>query len=188
VTLAAPVAITGGDITIAGPIDSAPNRGYSLTLTPGKGKTAVLSGDIGATNPPGGLAITANRILSNSISSNGGKNGVGISLIGGGNNAQPAPTVTSAVLNGAGTDLTVQFTLTPLPAGAYTAQVFYTPSAPAQGQQLLDTYSDLTNATVTRTIPVSSAVTAGGYITVTATPASDDTSAFSTGALIAAGA
>lgn len=301
-TLTAPVAVTGGEITFASTIDSAPNRGYSLTLTPGKGKSATLGGDLGLTNPLGGLAITAkedasaavtatgyvalagdlgystvdgltigpnvdatfsggglirnftgdgvligtppapilplpavvepvitgftisgnggngidamstyggtftsnailnnggagvvidggvgNRLLSNSIWGNGGETGVGIALVNGGNNSQPAPTVTSAVLNPGGTSLTVQFTLDPLPSGAYTAQVFYTPTGPAQGQQLLQTLAGQTQGAVTTTIPVSSAVVANGFITVTATTDTGDTSQFSAGAVIPAG-
>jgi len=306
VTLAAPVAVTGGNISFGGTIDSAPNKGYPLTLTPGESKTATLSGDVGATNPLGGLTVAAkknatgtvvatgsvtlagdlgysnpdglsigpgvtatfsggglirnfsgkspggngvvigavptpqvplpvvsdpqisgftisgnsgngisalgtnggrfttnailnnggsgvvidagvhNRIESNSISANGGTTGLGIALVAGGNNAQPAPSVTSAVLNATGTDLTVTFTLDPLPAGPYTAEVFYTAVEPAQGQQLLQRLTAQTQATVSTTITVSSAVVAGGYVTVSATTASGDTSQFSTGVEVSA--
>lgn len=58
-TLVAPVALSGGEITFSGAIESTPNRGYSLTLTPARGKTARLSGDIGAAQPLGGLSIQA---------------------------------------------------------------------------------------------------------------------------------
>lgn len=296
-TLTGPVAVTGGDITFASTIDSVPNRGYSLSLTPGNGKTATLTGNAGLTNPLGGLVITApdqstatvtasgyvalagdlgystkngltigpnvtatfdkgglirnfangdgvvigttpastitvvdpvisgftisgnggaginamgtnggrftsnaifnnggtgvvidggvhNQILTNSIWSNGGDTGRGIELVAGGNNGQPAPVVDSAVLNPANSSLTVTFTLDPLPAGESTAQVFYTPASPAQGQQWLDTLSLKTDTTVTKTITVSSAVVAGGYVTVTVTTANGDTSKFSTGVAV----
>ncbi len=297
--LAGPVAISGEDITFAATIDSAPNRGYPLSLTPGAGKTASLGGDIGLTNPLGGLVVfpagsgtatvtaphyialagdlpysntdglsigpsvnasftggglirnfsgngvtigppqqlpiplpnvdkpvitkytisgnggygidargtyngafndnailnnadigvvidtgVGNQVLNTSISSNGGNNTLGIALKSGGNNSQPAPKVDSVEWNTAATELTVEFTLDPLPAGDYMAQVFYTPTLPAQGQQLLATLPDLTTKKVTVTIPVSSAVTATGYITVTATTASGDTSQFSDGFVV----
>ena len=302
-TLTGPVSVSGGDISFEGSIDSTPNRGFTLSLNPGDGGTALLNGDIGLTNPPGGLAVTANKnntasivahhwvalsgdlansstdglsigpdvtatfdggglirnfagdgvsigvtpavvlpqptvvdpvianfaisgnhnyginamgtygarfisnailnngaitgdagvlinngvhntLDSNSIWSNGGQDGLGISLINGGNNSQAAPVVNSAVLDPTKTELTVEFSLSPLPDAPYTAQIFYTPAAPAQGQQLLLTLKDQVQGTVVQTIPVSSGIAAGGYITVTATTAAGDTSQFSAGAQI----
>ncbi|WP_102806569.1 right-handed parallel beta-helix repeat-containing protein [Mycobacterium sp. ENV421] len=58
-TLAGPTSITGGDITFSGRIDANAGSGYQLSLTPGDGKTATLNGDVGATNPLGGLTVTA---------------------------------------------------------------------------------------------------------------------------------
>ncbi|TGD84587.1 right-handed parallel beta-helix repeat-containing protein [Mycolicibacterium sp. CH28] len=289
-TLVGPVSVAGGDITFGGRIDSQSGRGYQLTLTPGDGKTAQLNGDVGVTNPLGGLTLatsgsnasatviaphyvalagnlgfsntkglsigdgvtatftggglianftdsgvviaqsngstiqdfaisgnggngvqlnettgaliennviidngsdgvvvstgSGNQILSNSIYGNGGTGGLGIHLQTGGNNDQPAPDVQSAVLSG--TSLTVTFTVQPPSSGLYTVQVFYSPStagSPVQGQQLLDTVTNVQgHKDVTITVP--GTVSAGGFITVTATSASGDTSEFSTAATI----
>lgn len=58
-TLTGPVNVSGGDITFNGTIDSTPGAGYTLTLLPGDGKTASLNGDVGVSNPLGGLTIQA---------------------------------------------------------------------------------------------------------------------------------
>lgn len=58
-TLTGPVSVSGGDITFNGRIDSTPGAGYTLTLLPGDGKTASLNGDVGVSNPLGGLTVQA---------------------------------------------------------------------------------------------------------------------------------
>ena len=288
VTLAGPVSISGGDITFGATIDSTPDRGYSLALTPRNGGTASLGGDVGAANPLGGISVSAvddgsatvtapgyialagnlgfaaatgitvgngatanftgggvvqnfsgdgiligqstdsvirdfaisgngkagvqmngataasidgnvilnnsgagvvvnggsgNRILSNSISGNGGVGGLGISLLNGGNNNQPAPLVSSAVLNPAG--LQVRLTLD---SGSYTVQVFYSPAGQvtaAQGQQLLGSELLTGPGAITLTfgtLPVD--VVAGGVVTAAVTRANGDTSGFSAGTVV----
>lgn len=58
-TLVGSVSVAGGDILLGGAIDSQQGKGYQLGLTPGKGKTANLNGVVGATNPLGGLQLSA---------------------------------------------------------------------------------------------------------------------------------
>lgn len=58
-TMTGPVSVSGGDITFDGSIDSTPAAGYPLTLLPGDGKTASLNGDVGVSNPLGGLTVQA---------------------------------------------------------------------------------------------------------------------------------
>lgn len=283
-TLTGPTSVSGGDITFNGPIDSAPNRGYQLTLTPENGGTATLNADTGIVNPLGGLTVLAaaggsatvnaphyvalagnlgfsgergisigegvtatftgggliqnftasgivieqstgsvfanfvinangidgiqlnnatntlvenntildngaegvvvsagsgNQILSNSIFGNGGIGALGIVLQNGGNNNQPAPTVTSATL--VGEKLNLELTVEPADSGLYTVQVFYSPAgigATVQGQQLIQTLTAV-QGQVDVTIAAPSYITVGGYITVTSTNASGDTSEFS---------
>jgi parallel beta-helix repeat protein len=132
---------------------------------------------------------TGNRILSNSISGNA----VGITLKNGGNNAQPAPNMVSASLDSTGTQLTVDFTVNSAdqpPSGVYSVQVFYSPPGQlgaVQGVQLLQTYTGVSaGELVQKVIAVPSNLTQGGYVTVTATPSTGDTSPFSNGAQFAA--
>ncbi len=148
---------------------------------------ALIENNVIINNASDGVVVstgTGNQILSNSIYGNGGTNGLGIHLQSGGNNGQPAPELQSAVLDG--TNLTVTFTVKPPNSGLYTVQVFYTPSpavGPVQGQQLVDTVTGLQGQSdVTITAP--DWVATGGFITVTATSATGDTSEFSTAATI----
>ena len=58
-TLTGPVAVYGGDIDFGGPVDALAGKGFQLSLNPGAGKTATITGDVGSTNPLGGLEISA---------------------------------------------------------------------------------------------------------------------------------
>lgn len=148
----------------------------------------VVEGNVILNNGSDGVVISAgsgNQVLSNSIFGNGGTGGLGIHLEGGANNDQPPPDLDSATLDSA--DLTVTFTVEPPNSGAYTVQVFYSPAGATpeiQGQQLLQTLTGIDGpTTVTISAPVN--VVAGGYITLTATSTSGDTSEFSGAAQIA---
>lgn len=147
---------------------------------------ASIDGNVILNNSGSGVVVnggSGNRILSNSILGNGGTGGLGISLINGGNNNQPAPLVNSAVLNPAG----LQVGLT-LDSGSYTVQVFYSPAGQvtaAQGQQLLGSELITGPGSVTLTfgtLPVDVAV--GGVVAATVTRASGDTSGFSAGTVV----
>lgn len=139
-----------------------------------------------------GVAVKAaddNAILSNSIFGNGGK---GISLSNG-NDDQPAPQVKSAVLGGDNT-LVVSGTIEPLIGymDGFELQVFYSPStdsANVQGRQLIYTTSDAAAGPFSYQISAPPGVTAGGFITATATPTTgaSNTSKFSDSATIAVG-
>ncbi len=60
VSLTGPVSIgaPGGDIIFGGAIDALPGKGLTLTFTTAPGRHIVLSGDVGAANPLGGIAVT----------------------------------------------------------------------------------------------------------------------------------
>lgn len=148
---------------------------------------ALVDSNIIINNVGDGVVVSAgdgNRIHSNSIFGNGGPDGLGIHLQDGGNNDQPAPSIQSASL--AGENLSLAMTVEPAASGPYTVQVFYSPasSGPSiQGQQLVQTLTDV-EGHVSVTIPAPTYVTAGGYITVTSTSSSGDTSQFSSAAII----
>ena len=126
-----------------------------------------------------------NEILSNSISGNA----FGITLTNGGNNGQGAPVNVTASLNPAKQELTVGFTVTASSqpsAGPYLVQVFYSAKdlpGTVQGVQLLETYDGVpAGQPFAKVITVPSTAAGGGFITVTATSKTGDTSAFSASA------
>jgi uncharacterized repeat protein (TIGR01451 family) len=113
-------------------------------------------------------------VLSNSISGNMLD---GIELAGG-NNAQVAPVLTSAVSTLIGS--TIVGTLTAA-AGSYTLQFFSTPSGTAEGETLIGTATvTVTGTSASFSEVFSNSFAPGGKITATATDLSGDTSQFST--------
>jgi parallel beta-helix repeat protein len=118
-----------------------------------------------------------NAVLSNSIF---GNTGMGIELTDDGNDSQSAPVIDSAALTAGNTQLMLQGKVIPDQGytGTFEVQVFYTPAsttiADVQGQQLIytatATTTDAKPTSFTFTIPVSSSVESGGFITATATP------------------
>jgi parallel beta-helix repeat protein len=120
-----------------------------------------------------------NAILSNSIFGNTGK---GINLSDGGNDSQAAPVIDSASLTAGSSQLVVKGKVIAEQGytGKFEVQVFYTPASTTvtdvQGQQLIyTTTTDAEPTSFTFTIPVSSSVVSGGFITATATPTTKPT-------------
>jgi hypothetical protein len=105
---------------------------------------------------------------------------MGIELTDDGNDSQSAPVIDSAALTAGNTQLMLQGRVIPDQGytGTFEVQVFYTPAsttiADVQGQQLIytatATTTDAKPTSFTFTIPVSSSVESGGFITATATP------------------
>jgi titin len=125
----------------------------------------------------GGLG---NAILHNSLFGNGLPGGGGIGLFDGGNNSQPAPTLTSAASSGGST--TVQGTLSGLASTSYTIELFANSDATdGEGRQFLGSYTVTTDdsGNVSFSLNVSMAVPSGWTVTATATDPWNDTSAFS---------
>lgn len=120
-----------------------------------------------------------NAIESNSIFGNTGK---GINLSDGGNDSQAAPVIDSASLTTGSSQLVVKGKVVAEQGytGKFEVQVFYTPASTTitdvQGQQLIyTTTTDAEPESFTFTIPVSSSVVSGGFITATATPTTKPT-------------
>ena len=120
-----------------------------------------------------------NAILSNSIFGNTGK---GINLSDGGNDSQAAPVIDSASVTAGSSQLVVKGKVIAEQGytGKFEVQVFYTPASTTisdvQGQQLIYTATtDTEPESFTFTIPVSSSVVSGGFITATATPTTKPT-------------
>jgi parallel beta-helix repeat protein len=141
---------------------------------------ADVDGNTLSANTSAGIMVKAgqgNAILSNSIFGNAGK---GIELSDGGNDSQSAPVIDSASLTAGNSQLVLQGKVIPDQGytGPFEVQVFYTPAsttiADVQGQQLIytatTTTTDAKPTSFTFTIPVSSSVESGGFITATATP------------------
>jgi parallel beta-helix repeat protein len=141
---------------------------------------AEVDGNTLSANTSAGIMVKAgqgNAILSNSIFGNAGK---GIELSDGGNDSQSAPVIDSASLTAGNSQLVLQGKVIPDQGytGPFEVQVFYTPAsttiADVQGQQLIytatTTTTDAKPTSFTFTIPVSSSVESGGFITATATP------------------
>jgi titin len=125
-----------------------------------------------------GNAIQGNSIFGNTV--------LGIQLLNGGNNNQPAPVLSSAT--NAGGITTVSGTLTAAANTTYTLEFFWTPAhyatgADVQGKTFLLRVQVTTNANgvATFSIPLPLQVPAGDFVTATATDPNDDTSQFSNG-------
>ena len=142
----------------------------------GAGNTIVFNGNDGVLVDTG----TGNAILSDLIFANGN---LGIELINNGNDNQAAPRLLSAVQTGSGTMIVGMLRSTP--NTTFTVQLFSDPnpdpSGLGEGQQLLGTFTVMTNpagiATFVITIP--SVVPTGQIITATATDPNNNTSEFS---------
>src|SRR5205814_1226666 len=130
-----------------------------------------------------------NGVLGNSIFAN---QGVGIRLINGGNDNQPAPVLSGIARTD--TDTVVAGTLTALPNRQFTLEFFESPAqpVPVQGKTFLTRASVTTDGTGTASFSVSlgTMVAFGEVVTATATDPSNNTSPFSNaaGAVLAVGA
>jgi titin len=147
--------------------------GSRNTIAFNAGDGVRIDGTSGATN--------GDSILGNSIFSNGA---LGIALVGGGNNAQPAPTITSVARTGRKT--TVKGTLAgSAPASQHRIEVFVSPtcdgSGAGEGKKFYKAATVVTNANGDAPFSVKGKkIAAGQTVTATATNlASGDTSAFS---------
>jgi hypothetical protein len=143
------------------------------------GGTASGAGNIIAFNGGDGVLVdggTSNAIQHNSIFANAN---LGIELINGGNNNQPAPVLTSAVAGGGST--VVQGSFTGRASTTYTIEVFADTNNPAQGKQFLGSVTVTTGSDGTANLMVSFAVelSLGQWVTATATDPGNNTSAFS---------
>ena len=145
--------------------------------TPGAGNTIGFNTADGVLVDTG----TGNAIEQNSIFSNGG---LGIDLINGGNNAQAAPMLTSAV--SASGMLTIDGTLTSTADTTFTVELFSNPSGSSEGQTFLGWITVTTDSTglATFSATLATSLPPGQVITATATDPLGDTSEFSNGEIV----
>ena len=145
--------------------------------TPGAGNTIAFNTADGVLVDTG----TGNAIEQNSIFSNGG---LGIDLINGGNNAQAAPMLTSAV--SASGMLTIDGTLTSTADTTFTVELFSNPSGSSEGQTFLGWITVTTDSTglATFSATLATSLPPGQVITATATDPLGDTSEFSNGEIV----
>jgi hypothetical protein len=138
----------------------------------GAGNTIAFNGGDGVLLDTG----SGNALLGNTLFANAG---LGIDLSNGANNGQAAPALSSAVCGG--DVLTVQGSFTGQASTTYTVQLFLSPNAPAQGQQLLGTVTVTTDASglATFTLTFDPDAPPGQWVTATATDPGNNTSAFS---------
>ena len=147
-------------------------------LASGAGNTIIDNAGNGVNIVSG----TGNGILSNSIDSN---NLLGITLgsVGKGNNLQSAPTLLSAAPDGNSTN--VQGTFNSLPNTSYTVQFFSSPAKDPSGfgeaRTLVGTVTLTTDASGNANFDLNlpTAVSAGQFISATATDPQNNTSVFS---------
>jgi hypothetical protein len=167
------------------------DAGVSVTTNHGFGGTGNT---IGGTVPGAGNLIAyndgdgvwvntaaGNAIHQNSIFANGG---LGIDLLGGANNSQAAPTLTSAVSSNG--SITIAGTLTSTANTTYTLEFFSNPSGTSQGKTFLGFIKVSTDATgrATFTATFAVALAPAQVITATATDPLGDTSMFSIGQVV----
>lgn len=163
-----------------------PNHGNGITIvgsSNGIGGNLAGAGNTIAFNTQAGIVVdsgTGNDIRANSIFSNASS---GILLVAGGNQNQPAPTLTGAYQPTPST-LQVSGTLTAAANTTYSIEIFATPSGtPAgQGKTLVGALQVVTNASgiAPFVLTASFAASAGTTFTATATSPTNNTSAFST--------
>jgi streptogramin lyase len=159
------------------------NNGNGVAVVAGAhdntiGGMADGAGNVIAFNGNDGVLIdtgTGNGISQNSMFANAN---LGIELLNGGNNNQPAPQLTSAVSGGGVT--TVQGILTGQASTTYTLEFFAADSS-GQGQVFLGSVTVTTDETGVATFSVDLAgeLPLGQLVTATATDPANDTSAFS---------
>jgi hypothetical protein len=147
------------------------------------GGTAAGAANVIAYNRRNGVEVIASKnvgIRQNSIFANAA---LGIALENGANQSAPAPALTSAVSSATGT--TVQGTLTAAPNRTYTLELFSNTTLAAngtsQGRVYLGSVPVTTDASghASFTVTLSVAVSAGEFLTATATDSSENTSEFS---------
>jgi hypothetical protein len=159
------------------------NSAQSNTL----GGSAIGASNIISGNTNEGVAVYSfnsttirDAISRNSIFANGGK---GIALYNGGNNTQPAPAISSAILgtatNTGGTN--VAGSLTAAATTLYAIEFFASPAGGDEGQFFVGSTTASTNGagTVNFTANLASAIPAGYVVTATATDPNGNTSEFS---------
>jgi hypothetical protein len=147
-------------------------------------ESAGAGGNVIGNNSGAGVAIEGastiyNQVSANSIDDNGGQ---GIALIGGGNDNQGAPLLTSALSSGGSTE--IKGTLNGSANAPYVVEFFASPncdpSGSGEGHDYLGFEQVMADGTGTAPIDVTFSVSTGGQ-TITATAMNDggDTSAFS---------
>jgi hypothetical protein len=143
---------------------------------PGAGNTIAFNGNDGVlANGNTHIAILGNAIFANA--------NLGIELLGGANNNQAAPVLTSATSDG--TSTTVTGTLTSTPNTTFTLEFFTSsPGDASSGEQYLGSVTVTTDAdgNASFTATFDSAVDPGLFLTATATDPNNNTSQFSAGA------
>jgi photosystem II stability/assembly factor-like uncharacterized protein len=157
--------------------------GVSITTsTNNVGGTAAGAGNTIAFNGNDGVKVsggTGNAIRANSIHDS---TTLGIELVNGGNNNQPAPVLSSATTTGS--SITIQGTFSGTANTSYALDFFANPTAnpsgAGEGQQFLGSASVTTNGsgTVSFTVTFTVAVPQGEAISATATSPARNTSAF----------
>jgi hypothetical protein len=159
----------GTDTTGSGPL---PNAGAGVELDNGSsdnliGGTSPGAGNVIANNTTGvlvdGSTTLGNSILGNSIFANSTL--VGITLTSGGNNNEPAPTITTVFTSGGNTTISGAVI-----AGTHRIEVFQNPScADPEGKTLVATTTTTSTTSWTITVPAisSPALTATSTDTTT---------------------
>jgi hypothetical protein len=177
----------GADVTGAAFLG---NGGSGVAITGGAhdnttGGLAPRAGNVIAYNGNDGVLVdggAGNAILHDAIFGNGN---LGLELLDGGNNDQPAPTVTSAVSGGGQTNIQVDFS--GLPSTAYTLELFVNsdPSNP-QGERFLVALPVSTGpgGVASFTVSLGLEVPAGEAVTATLTDPAGNTSTFSLAVLV----
>ena len=148
------------------------------------GGTLANEGNTIAQNGGTGITISSgngHEIRANSIHTNGG---IGIDLIGGANNSQSAPVVTSAFNTAGGLQITG--TLASVALTSFDIEFFSNAIAAAEGEIFLGSTTVVTDGAGNAAFVVTfAAVPVGRFISATATnTTSDDTSEFAASALI----
>jgi hypothetical protein len=151
------------------------NSGNGVALTGSSGN--IVAGNVIAFSGNDGVLVdtgTGNAISQNSIFGNAN---LGIELLNGGNDSQPAPQLNSAVAGGGVT--TVQGTFTGQASTTYTLEFFAADSS-GQGQQFLGSMTVTTDETgmAVFSVDLSGEQPVGQLVTATATDPLNNTSAF----------
>jgi hypothetical protein len=150
------------------------------------GGTASGAGNTIAYNRKDGVLVTGAGAVGNSVRGNSiyKNHGLGIDLTNGGNNAQAAPQLTSAVALSGGM-IQVTGTFTSLANSTFTIDFYGGPSSAGgdQGQTYLGSATVTTDANgqATFTVVLAAPTTSGEVVTATATDPVNDTSEFSNG-------